>query len=69
MMFMRIAIALVIGALVWVLCLGLGTVLAATGVPVVVTIGKFIAAYAVIIGILGAALSFLTGWSPIGPRA
>lgn len=65
----RIIVAILIGVVVWLVCIFGGALLVSLGVPVLKTLGNLLRDYAVIIGVLAAALAFFTGWSPIGPRA
>lgn len=64
-MITRIAVAILIGVIAWVVCVIVGMVLASTGIPVVATLGKALETFAVAIGIIVGALAFFTSWSPI----
>lgn len=64
----RIGIALVIGAIVWLIAIGLGILLGALGIPGISDLGKFFTSYAIPIGAVAGLLAFFTGWSPFGPR-
>lgn len=61
----RIGLAIVIGVVTFLLCLLLGVVFVALGVPVLTQVGKFLQQWAPVIGVLGGLLSYFTGWSPI----
>ncbi len=62
----RIVVAVAIGVIVFLVCILGGAVLGALHVSVLTTIGDFLTQYAVLIGVLGAVLSFFAGWSPFG---
>lgn len=64
-MIRRIALAVVIGAIAWLLCVIGGALLASVGIPVVKTLGDLLEMYAVVIGVLVGLVAFFTGWSPI----
>ncbi len=67
-MLTRLVVAAVIGVVVFLVCLLLGSVLVSLHVPVLTTIGNFLVDWDVVIGVLAAILAFFTGWSPIGVR-
>lgn len=64
-MIRRAALALVIGAIAWVLCIFLGILLSAVGFPLAATIGSALREFAPVIGAIVAAYQFLTG--KLGP--
>jgi flagellar motor component MotA len=61
----RIIVAVLIGIVVWLICIFGGALLVSLGIPVLKTLGNLLEDYAVVIGVLGAALAFFTGWSPL----
>lgn len=61
----RIGLAIVIGVATFLICLLLGMIFVALGVPVLTSVGKFLQQWAVVIGVLGGLLSYFTGWSPL----
>ena len=67
-MIQKLAVAFIIGAIAWLVCIGLGILLAALGIPGLSDLGKFFTAYAIPIGAVAGLLAFFTGWSPFGPR-
>lgn len=67
-MFVRIAIAFLIGAIVWILCVILGDAIAHSTIPVLKTAGANIRDFAVAIGVICGAIAFFTGWTPFGPK-
>ena len=68
-MIRRIVVAVAIGVGVFLICLLGGVILVSLDVPTLKEIGKFLQQWAVVIGVIGAALAFFTGWNPFGGRA
>ena len=65
----RIVIAVLIGIIVWLVCVFGGALLASLGIPVLSKLGELFQTYAVVIGAIAGLVAFFTGWSPIGgPR-
>ena len=60
-MLKRIAIAIVIGIAVSLVCIGLGMLLIAIGVQPLPALGAFLKNYAGLIGLLAGIYNFLTG--------
>lgn len=57
----RIVLAVVVGAAVGLLCLLLGMLLGAVGIPFVATVGSFLSTWAWVIGILAGLWWFFSG--------
>jgi flagellar motor component MotA len=64
----RIIVAILIGVVVWLLCVFGGALLVSLGIPVLKTLGSLLQDYAIIIGAVGGLLAFFTGWNPLGGR-
>ena len=60
----RIALAVLIGAVAWLICVIGGALLASIGIPVVKTFGDLLEMYAIVIGVIVGLVAFFTGWSP-----
>jgi len=57
-MIQRIAIAAIYGAAAWLICILIGMLLTASGIPVATTLGAFLERFAVAIAFLVAAAKF-----------
>ena len=57
----RLLIAVVLGVVVGLVCLLVGSLLASIPVPFVAVVGKFLATWAWVLGLLAALYSFATG--------
>lgn len=60
----RLAVAVVVGAVVGLGVLLLGLIFAELEIPVLVTVGGFLTQWAWVIGILAGLYSAFTGWRP-----
>ena len=60
-MLTRIILAIIVGAVVWLLCLFGGGLLATLAIPPIVFIGKFLAQWAYVIGVIAGLWYFFTG--------
>lgn len=66
-MLRRIILAAVAGAVAFLVCIFVGMLLSATGIPIATTIGAFLSQWAAAIAILVAIWHFFTGGSGLTP--
>lgn len=59
-----IAIAVVVGLIVGLLCIGVGRLLKSVNVPPLAALGTFLDDYGWAIGLVAALWAFVTGWRP-----
>lgn len=69
----RVVLAILVGAIVWLVCLFGGGLLATLAIPPIVFIGKFLQTWAYVIGVLAGLWYFFAGggvsWPFGGPKA